>query len=277
MTNEVHFIDAATGNDLSYVQGNLGTARYIPPMQGFFVSATGVGALQLDDAVRTHTGAGNFYKNDNSQLVILEAIGENLTDETWIHFNELAGLEHDGQFDAYKRISLSNPELPQIFSYTPNGVELSINGMPEVQSIPVGFTVAESGVFTINAKETGDFTELYLQDIFTGNVINLLENDYLFSYTAGDLPNRFVLHFSPLAISEQEAPEINIFSFNKEIVVQVPELSDGTIQVFNLLGQEVVSVSMNNVINKITLTEPGYYLVVVTNDDNAVTDKVYIK
>ncbi|MEZ5083888.1 MAG: hypothetical protein R2750_10630 [Bacteroidales bacterium] len=225
MTNEVHYIEAATGNDLSYVQGVGGTgSQYVPPMQGFFVSATGAGNLTVDDAARSH-GSGAFYKNSNPLLVVLEAAGENFADETWIHFNEVAGEEHDGQFDAYKRISLSNPELPQIFSYTPGGVMMSVNGMPEVESVPVGFTAVESGVFTINAKETGEFSELYLEDLLTNTVTSLMDNDYTFTYTSGDAQNRFILHFSPLAIGDQEVSDINIFSFDKDLYVEVPEFT----------------------------------------------------
>jgi hypothetical protein len=278
MTNEVHYIDAATGNDLSYVKGTGGSgAQYIPPMQGFFVSATAGDLLSLGDAQRSHMGAGTFYKDSNPQLVVLEAIGENFTDETWIHFNETAGEEHDGQFDAYKRISLSNPELPQIFSYTPGGVKLSINGMPEVESVPVGFTAVESGVFTINAKESGEFTELYLEDLFTNYVTNLLENDYSFSYSAGDQQNRFILHFGALGVDDVAGDLFNIYSFNKDVYVAVPAHTSGTITVYDMMGQEVTSTSINNTVNVITLDKSAYYIVKVLSNENMETKKVFIK
>ncbi len=277
MTNEVHYIEAATGNDLSYVQGVGGTgSQNVPPMQGFFVSATAPDNLVFDDAARSH-GGGGIYKDANPMLVVLEATGENYTDETWIHFNENAGEEHDGQFDAYKRISMSNPELPQIYSTTPGGVMMSVNGMPEIQSVPVGFTTIESGVFTISAKETGEFAELYLEDLFNGTVTSLVGNDYNFTFDTGDEPNRFILHFSPLAIGDLEVSDINIFSFDKEVYVTVPEFTTGDIKIYNTIGQEVASTSIVDVTTTITLEESAYYVVVVISDETVATDKVFIK
>jgi len=153
MSGEVHYIDAATGNDLFYLAPGLGNgSRYIPPMQGFFVSAFDNGQLCIGDAQRTHVGANFYYKSDNPKLVVLKAQGEQYSDETWIHFNEAAGVEHDNTYDAYKRVSVSNPLLPQIFSLTPGGTRMAINGMPQASTVPVGFTAVKSGTFTINAK-----------------------------------------------------------------------------------------------------------------------------
>ena len=278
MSNEVHYIRATDGNDLSYVKGTGGTgSQYIPPHQGFFVSATAAGTLNLGDAQRTHSGAGTFYKNDNSQLLVLEAANENFSDQAWIHFNENAGEEHDGQFDAYKRISLSNPELPQIFSYTPANTKLSINGMPETTMVPVGFTAVESGVFTIGAVETGEFANVVLEDLFTQTQINLLNNPYTFNYTAGDQQKRFIIHFTPLAVPEIFEEMVNIFSFNTDVYITVPVNTKGNIFIYNMMGQKIVSKRIDDIQNIITLEKCSYYVVKVLSDENIVTRKVFIK
>ncbi|MCD4696123.1 MAG: fibronectin type III domain-containing protein, partial [Bacteroidales bacterium] len=223
MSNEVHYIDAATGNDLSYVQVTGGTgSQYIAPHQGFFVSATAAGTLSLGDAQRTHSGSATFYKNYNPQMLVLEAANENFSDQAWIHFNEQAGVEHDGTYDAYKRISLSNPELPQIFSITPSGVYLSINGLPETEMVHVGFTAVESGVFTISAIETGEFGKLVLEYLFTQTQADLVNNSYTFNYSAEDQENTFIVHFTPLAVYENAEETFNIYSYNKAVYVSVP-------------------------------------------------------
>jgi hypothetical protein len=278
MTNEVHYIEAATGADLSYVQGIGGAgSQYIAPHQGFFVFATAAGNLSLGDAQRTHSGAGNFYKNNNPQLLILEAANENFSDQAWIHFNENAGEEHDGQFDAYKRISLSNSELPQIFSYTPANTKLSINGMPETTMVPVGFTAVESGVFTISAVETSEFANVVLEDLFTQTQTDLLKNSCTFNYTAGDQENRFIVHFTPMAVPETFEEMVNIFSFNTDVYVTVPVNTKGNIFIYNMMGQEVASKRIDNVQNIITLEKSSYYVVKVLSDESIVTKKVFIK
>lgn len=278
MSNEVHYIDAATGNDYSYVKGSGGTgSQYIAPMQGFFVSATSSGTLNLGDAQRTHMGADNFYKSSNPELLRLAVTGNGFTDETIIHFHKLAEKEHDGQFDAYKRISFSNPNLPQLFSYTPGGTELSVNGLPEAGSVEVGFTCQESGEFVISAIETGDFTDVILEDLYNGSLTNLLIDNYAFSYNQGDEQNRFIVHFAPVGINDNVNDNIHIYSFNKDVYVTVPIATTGTIQVFNMMGQEVASQNIKDVVNKLTLTQSAYYVVVVSGDKIMMTDKVFVK
>ncbi|MCD4745874.1 MAG: fibronectin type III domain-containing protein, partial [Bacteroidales bacterium] len=277
MTTEVHYIEAATGNDLSYIQGGVGAGQYIPPMQGFFISATGEGTFTVTDADRTHLGANTFYKAQVNDLLIIEASGDNYSDQTWIHFNEQAGVEHDGTYDAYKRISLSNPELPQIFSITPSGVYLSINGLPETEMVPVGFTAVESGVFTISAIKTSEFANIVLEDLFTQTQTDLLSNSYTFTYNSGDADNRFIVHFTPLAVDENAEDIFVIYSYNKDVYVFVPENTKGNIVVYSMMGQEVASAPTNNALNKITLEKSAYYVVKVLSDKNVVTKKIFIK
>jgi len=279
LNGEVHYIRASDGNDLFYNNGGTGS-RYIPPMQGFFVKAkpTAPGTLTFDNTVRTHLGANIFYKADDPQLLILKAASENYSDETWIRFNEEAGIEHDGNYDAYKRISLSNPELPQIFSYTPSDIKLGLNTLPETEMVPVGFTAVESGVFTISAIETGEFTVVILEDLFTQTQIDLLSNSYTFTYTEGDDEARFIVHFTPIVAAGENAEEIfNIYSFGDEVYVSVPENTKGNIVIYNIIGQEVINAPINNVLNKITLEKSAYYIVKVLSDESMVTKKVFIK
>jgi len=278
MSNEVHYIDAATGADLSYVKGVGGAgSQYIPPMQGFFVSASAGGTFSVGNDQRTHMGSGLFYKNSNPDLVVLQASNGSFSDEAWIHFNQLAEVEHDGKFDAYKRISLSNPLLPQIFSYTPAGVKLSVNGMPEVQSVPVGFTAVQSGEFTLSLKESGDFSELHLEDLFNGSITNLLTGSYSFLFNEGDQENRFVLHFGPLSVSNAMERDINVWSYGNEVIVMMPELTRGLVKICNMMGQEVVSAAVTANRNVLTVSQKGYYVVTVVSDQTVVTEKVYIR
>jgi hypothetical protein len=273
MSNEVHYIDAATGNDLSYVKVTGGAgSRYIPPMQGFFVSATGSGTFSLDNAQRTHTGANTFYKSGNPQLLILEASGRNYSDQAWIHFNDQAGVEHDGVYDAYKRITTTNPSLPQIFSVTPSGAKLSINGMPETSVVPVGFTTAQSGDFTISAVETSEFNHVFLEDLFTGSFTDLLAHSYPFTFTSGDKENRFMLHFYAVSVDESQAELVNIYSSEKVVYVSVPVNGIGEVKILNMLGQQVKRGKIFDDLTRITLDEPGIYIV-----QASVNGRVYIK
>jgi len=247
-------------------------------MQGFFVSTTAPGAFVAGDAQRTHMGGSTFYKSENPKLVVLNAAGANYSDQAWIHFNEQAGVEHDGVYDAYKRISLSNPLLPQLYSITPAGTKMSVNGMPQALTVPVGFTAVESGVFTISALQTGEFTKVALEDLFTGTFTDLLANSYQFTYTAGDQDNRFVLHFNGVSVGENQADQVNIYSSQKDVYVAVPASKLGNVKILNMLGQEVTKSKIVDVLTKLTVNQIGVYVVQVKMEDGKIyTKKVIIR
>jgi hypothetical protein len=277
MTTEVHFINATTGADLSYVKGVGGAERYIPPMQGFFVSTSSATSFSLGNAQRTHSGSGNFYKSENPYMLVLQADGQNFSDNTYIHFNDQAGFEHDGVYDAYKIITASNPELPQIFSYTPANVKLSINGMPETATVPVGFTSMQSGTFTLSASKTGDLIKVVLEDLLTGVQTDLLTKNYTFNYTQGDDEKRFKVHFSTTGIDEKETVSANIYSYQQTVYVNLADNTNGDIYIYNLAGQLVSAKESASGNVQIGLNATGVYMVKVITEKETLTQKVVIR
>jgi hypothetical protein len=278
MSNEMHYLNAATGGFLSYVQGTGGSgSRYIPPMQGFFVSTASATTLAFTDAVRTHTGSGIFYKSYNPNLIVLQAEGENFSDEAWIHFNENAGVEHDGTYDAYKRISLINPELPQLFSITPSGDYLSVNGLPNTDLISIGFTAANSGEFTIKALETGNFAELVLEDLFTFEQTDLLSQSYTFGHNEGDQVYRFQLHMLLTGIDQNIEDGTRIYTGGKSIHVFIPDSRDARIAIYNIMGQQLMQSVLRNGLNSFNPYSTGAYVVKIAGDSQLTTKKVIVK
>jgi hypothetical protein len=89
--------------------------------------------------------------------------------------------------------------------------------------------------------------------------------------------NRFIVHFTPLAVGENDADLINIYSSQKDVYVSVPANTRGNIMVYNLMGQKVVVNNINGSLNKVTLEKSGYYVVKVNGNENVATKKVYIK
>jgi hypothetical protein len=168
-------------------------------------------------------------------------------------------------------------EFLTLILITASGVKLGLNTLPETSMVPVGFTAVESGVFTISAIETSEFTNVVLEDLFTQTQTNLLNNSYTFNYTAGNQQNRFIVHFTPLAVPETFEEMVNIFSFNSDVYITVPVNTRGDIVIYNMMGQEVANTPINSAINKITLEESAYYVVKVLSDESMVTKKVFIK
>jgi len=279
MLPEVHYIDAATGADLwfSAPVGGPGSP-FIPPMQGFFVRTTGPGApLLLTDANRSHTMGSLWYKADDSKLVKIQASGEKYSDQAWVLFNDQAGIEHDGVYDVYKRLSYSNPLLPQIYTTTPTGVQLACNGRPATTTVPMGFTAGQTGTYTISALQTGEYSKVTLEDLFNGTFTDLLSNSYTFNYTAGDQDNRFMLHFNGVSVGDNQADLVSIYSSEKTIYIAVPANKLGSVKVLNMLGQDVKEGKIVDILTKLTVEQTGIYVVQANIDGKIYTKKVIIR
>jgi hypothetical protein len=279
MNAEVHYIDASTGADIEYIAGGgggAGSGRYTPPMQGFFVSAISAGTLQLTNACRTHTDAGTYYKSDNN-LLVLEASGNGFANKTQIYFNGESTNEHDRLYDAYKIITSSNPLLPQLYSVTPTGVKLGINGLPETDLVPVGMIAGNPGEFTISAVETSNFENVVLEDLVMGIKTNLLTDSYTFTTGLNEPENRFIVHFTPMAVSETGEEVFNIWGSENEIRVNAPAGINGLIKVYNVMGQEISTSSVSGNTTTISVKNSAYYIVRVMADNLVINKKVFVK
>ena len=268
-------VNAATW--ASYVGGvglNGGT-RYIASGQGFFVSVTDgqtTGTFNMNNSVRTHT-ATPFFKDEVANIVRLEVSGNGYTDETAIRFLNAATNDFDADWDAHKLFGTVN-EAPAIYC-TDNGM-MAINSLPETNTVPVGVKAGVTGEFTINATETSEFANVILEDLLTGVFTDLKTASYTFSYDM-EFDNRFILHFTPMGVGEDIADQINIYSTQKDVFVNVPANTSGEIVIYNVMGQEITRAGINSTVNKVTLNESAYYIVKVMSNDSVVTKKVFVK
>ena len=209
-------------------------------------------------------------------MLVLQADGLKYSDQALIHFNEQAGAEHDGVYDAYKIISASNPELPQIFSYTPTDVKLAVNGMPEAPVVPVGFTALQSGSFTLSAPNTGNMIPV-LEDLVTGIYTDLTTNSYSFDYTAGDNEKRFLLHFSITNVKEPEQATTSVYSYQKTVFIDLKDQAKGDIFIYNAAGQLVKTEKSSRGMKEIKLENTGIYMVKVITGKSTTVKKVWIQ
>jgi hypothetical protein len=254
--------------------GANGGTQYIAPCQGFFVGVTTgetIGTLNMTNDVRTHSTAP-FFKDEVADVVRLEVSGNGYTNETVIRFLDLATSGFDGQWDAHKLFG-TIAEAPAIYS-SENGM-MAINSLPETNTVPVGVKAGVPGVFTIAATETSEFSDVILEDLQTGTITDLKTNSYTFNYDM-NFDNRFIVHFIPLAVGENPADLVNIYSSQKDVFVSVPANTQGDIVVYNLMGQEVARSIINGVNNKITLNKSAYYVIKVVSNETVVTKKVFV-
>jgi hypothetical protein len=264
-------------NTLDYIEfsGGVGVAQ-VPATQGFFMQATAAGTFTFENGWRTHSGSDNFYKESIADVLAMQVSGNDYSDKIYIRFLDEATTGFDRMYDAHKL--LSNAEaVPQI--YTVSGVyQLAINTLPATEVIPMSFVAGLSGSYTIEAIETSEFGNVVLEDKFTGAQVNLLENPYSFDHVTGADTDRFLVHFTPLGTSEKDANDISIWSNDKDIYVNIPDVVNGKVEVFNMMGQRVLSENLNTGLNKYTVNgKDGYYIVKVLSSESTVTGKVIIK
>lgn len=277
-------LNAGLGNYVYYGSGvpANGGSQFIPPMQGFFVKASGAGGmLGVTNTARAHTSQ-NFYKSEPANTLRLMVQSGNYNDETVVRFTEEATVNYDEQFDFFK---LNAGNIPQIYSVTVNNETLAINTMPMIDEntvVNIGLTPGISGLMSLTASglETIDNTfPVILVDHLANVNWNLRENPvYNFSANAGDASDRFSVHFRILTgISEAELAYVNIYSYDKQLYVDAGK-STGEVVVLNMLGQELVRTRLSEQLNVITLPVSNSYVVVkVISDQGISSRKVFIK
>jgi hypothetical protein len=266
------YYDGCAGN-YAYWTPALGD-YFMSPGLGFFTEYTAAGNFALSGAERAHVGQFFWKSDDLSSLLTLEITNGEKSDITHIRFMDEAeaGFAKDGDFH-----KLFSTAVPQIYT-TAGDDMLAVNVLPETAMVPMGLTSEVSGSYTISAIETSNFANVVLEDRMTGEQTDLLTSSYTFEYTVGDDADRFFVHFTPLGSSDLSANSINIWSSEQSIVVDSPADMTGTVVVYNMMGQEVVSAEMEPMRTVIPMNDVNtYYVVKVLTSDNAVTGKVYIK
>jgi hypothetical protein len=258
-----------------------GGSQFIPPMQGFFVKASGTGTIGVTNEARAHTTQG-FYKSDPANTLRLMVQHGTFTDETAIRFVEDASINYDEQYDFFKLIA--SDVVPQIYSVNADNESMAINALPEIdENIPVnvGFRPGVNGMMSLTASGLETFDSnipVWLHDQVADLNWNLRDNPvYNFVANTGDDVNRFSIHFKSLtSVPGLDQAVANIFAYNKQVYVDAGN-AKGEIVVMNVLGQELVREQLTEQMNVISLPVSNSYVVVkVISDQGISSKKVYV-
>lgn len=258
--------------------GSNGGTQFIPPMQGFFVKASGAGGLYgVSNAARVHSSQA-FYKDDPSNTLRLVVSANNYTDEAVIRFVEDASVVYDGKYDFVKMFA---DNMPQIYSVTTTNQKLAINAMPQIdENTPVnlGLNPGFNSSMSITAGGIGTFENhipIWLVDHVANVQWNLRENPvYNFVASTNDDINRFSIHFKNLTgVPGVDQPEVNIYSFNKRIYIDPGQGNKGEAVVLNILGQELVRQKLTEQLNVISLPVSNTYVVVKVISDQGISSR----
>lgn len=256
----------------------------IPAENGFFVTTSvNNDFVTVPLASRTHGAPSAFYKSAVSNLLRVNVNGNDLTDATFIHFNNDATSAYDSQFDGIKLWGESY--CPQVYSMISDN-RLSINELPMEgnEVVDLGFKCNTTGEYNVTVSNIESFdasTTIILEDLMLSKIHNLRENPvYTFNYTNGENENRFRLHFkSSTGIGDLTNGGIGIYSLEKSVVITNATQLAGEVWIYDVAGRELVHSSMSNQ-DKTTIpvnAAIGVYMVKVTTAKGSVNQKVFIR
>ena len=157
----------------------------------------------------------------------------------------------------------------------------TFNNTGQTSSVNMGINAPETGEYTITASNLESFegTPIYLEDLLTGDYINLREvSSYTFSSEEGTSA-RFVVHFSNTqGIDDPVSTQANnIYAFDKGVYVNFIG-TRGEISIYNILGQEISRTVASNGMNILSVSQGNtIYIVKVVSDNVNVTKKVFVK
>jgi hypothetical protein len=262
--------------------GTNGVTQYIPAAHGFFVNASAAGSLGVSNAVRTHSTQA-FYKTEENMLnrLSLTVSDGTVSDETVIYFNEGASNGLDYIYDAPKLMAEAAPQAYTILAGNKMAIN-TYNNTTETPSVDMGVNAPVEGDYSIIASNIESFdvsTPIYLEDLLTGQKINLRETtSYTFTAAEGTA-DRFRVHFTEYqGIGDNPASDVNsIYAVNLNVYVDFQGVK-GKIAIYNILGQEISHTDATKGLNVMSVPEGNaVYIVKVISDNTTVTKKVFVK
>jgi len=287
--------DAGSGNYGVYNSaetddaGTNGTSRYIAPMQGFFVEAADLGTftMSMNNDVRVHS-TQSWLKNENftpgSLRLKLTTSANNFSDEIIVSFNSsFSGTQGTAKLWSWYE------EAPELYSVKA-GSNYSIdryNTVNDSSEIRVSAKCGVDANYTITATNIADFAlcnKVYLEDLKTGNKINLKENNsYSFAGGPNDDRARFKLTFAEtIGTDEPETIKpLYIYSVGKDVFINANQLTVGKSDIFiydalgRLVYRGVYTPAAGNV-KHTSLITPGAYVVKAITRTGTITAKIII-
>lgn len=263
INSSIYYLDAASGNWLTW-NGSVGAgSQFIPPMQGVYVSAASSGSITFENSYRKHNNQNLFYKTEVKDQIVLNASGNGFNDQTFLVFDEQASSGFDDTQDAYKLLSTFNDQLPQIYSVSEN-TNHSINTMPKSKTVALGFQSNSDGDFTISLVKSSGTAYVGLHDLKTGSVTNLSHNEYTFFHQSGDDANRFEL------VLENDSQDLDVYPNPTKGRVFISNLPEGTYQasIYAITGTKIYDVEMQNGQQQFDLSnlKNGIYILRISNE-----------
>ena len=171
-----------------------------------------------------------------------------------------------------------------LYTISPSGklAFMAINEELAKQTIPLGYSVSEDGMYTIAFDEQrynrNDIYALYLIDYDRNETTNLLHMDYDFYSETGANAERFALQvaFAPSTTTDVEYTQVGDILVSREgNTLRLDNLpSDATVTIYDAVGH-LIEQHTATLLLQLTL-QKGYYLLHIGNNQHSVVMDTFI-
>ena len=296
---------ANSGNGAYGTITNATAAKYVAPGQAFMVGAKGdeadSGTFSFTTAMQNTSGSGDdFYAgdimDDSRGELFLSLEQDNKSKTTEIYFIEEGTDGIDSSYDG-ALIDLADSTF-QIFSRIlneeDNGTSIAVNALSYSEMwdkvIPIGVNAlgGEEMTIGISHRTTPADLNIYLEDTEEGTMTNLLEGDFVLTPTS-DLEGvgRFFIHMTADTMSNEDV-STSLLNAYKEVdasYITIEGLATQTnetkVSLYNILGREVFSTTLNNNMNTQTIStvglSAGIYVIELESGTDRLTKKLIIQ
>ncbi len=272
----------STYNILTNVGVN-GGSRYIAPGQAVWLRTYQASdAISIAASTRVHS-AGSLKSSavEDDYIFRFTLGGNNNVDESVVLINNEFGSNMFSKFDSEKH--MNGGDKVNIYTLK-DSKDISINALPELLDesvIPLGYSVSSDGMsdFTFRASNIGGFKpsmDVYLVDKGMDEVVtvNLRENPtYTFTPLTNESNDRFELHFKPSVTTGIDGEiksvlenNITIYAVKQDAIIKVSEQvlqeKNRSINIYNVSGQLVKQVALNNEETTVTLPQTNMVYII---------------
>lgn len=259
----------------------------IPSMQGFLVrtnrEAAGSIYINYNNVKTRNTSTQRAPKKRTWMKISL--VGANSGDVMWLFSHPETTRGVDNGWDALKFAGASG--TPMIYASEADGV-YQINAVPDIHETKLGFRAGTMDfdyklVFN-NENMQNDYSNVYLYDINTGDILNITENgtEYLFSSSNTGYEDRFKILTSLPEATDFEHKSVNdlrVFNSGQQLFVENKTTEQASIFVLDALGRLAQSYTVKaGELSTTTLNLPtGSYIVRYVTDNISHSKQLIIK
>ncbi|EIA08539.1 ice-binding family protein [Flavobacterium frigoris] len=259
--------------------GTNSISRYLAPMQGYFVKAASNGAIGFDNSVRTHTGAGNWFKNSGIKngVIRIDVQSEDNSDadEVLIQFGY-----SDSKQGASKLFS-HVVTAPSLYMRS-NSVDYSVRYMTntaENTSVPLKFKAGKDGFYNLAFNfDSKEFDFVKLEDRILKKYATIKPATfYRFKSSKKDDVNRFVLHFTDLDTAVENELTALVYMDGSRLVVDLKAVNIQTeLLIFDITGKLLLQKDLDgSTVHKLDLNLTTQVLLVsLSNEKGTFNTKV---